>query len=159
SGVLSHENGLVLARAGEGDKERNLFQGMTGDGKKRGGGVRFLADLGLLDRRDRAAKGKLGDALVQGKGQKAKLSTAREHCLLAMVNEGLGNRAEQRRELGEAMQLYGTLSDKVMAGAWLVHGYTQAEELGKAAQVLEVMKKQADLNNAKQASLMNYLEA
>src|SRR5262249_43774026 len=159
TGVLSHEYGMALARAGHEDKARALFQGMTAEATMRGRAMRSLAYLDLLHGQYRAAKAKLEDALLQDKVQKANLSTAREHCLLAMVNEGLGNQTEQRRELDEAMRLYDTLTDKVMAGAWLVNGYARAGDGEKAMRVLEVMKKQADPNNAKQASLMNYLEA
>src|SRR5262249_42320333 len=65
TGVLSHEYGMTLARAGQEDKARALFQGMTADATMRGRAMRSLAYLDLLHGQYRAAKAKLEDALLQ----------------------------------------------------------------------------------------------
>jgi len=159
TGVLNHEYGMALARAGQEDKARALFKKILNDPNMHGRAMRSLAYLDLLHGQYHEAKTKLQEALLQDKVQKANLSIVREHCLLAMVYEGMGERVPQVRELDEALQLYPTLNDKVMSGVWMVRGYTRAGRTEQAAQVLETMKKQADANNTKQASLMNYSEA
>jgi eukaryotic-like serine/threonine-protein kinase len=159
TGVINHEYGMALARAGQEDKARALFTSVLNDPTMHGRALRSLAYLDMLHGQYRAAKTKLEEALLQDKAQKSNLSTAREHCILALTYEALGDRAGRLRELDEAMQLYPTLNDKVMAGVWLVRGYARSGQPDKAAQVLEAMKKQADPNNTSQVSLMNYSEA
>jgi serine/threonine protein kinase/tetratricopeptide (TPR) repeat protein len=159
SSVINHEYGMVLARAGQEDKARELFKSVLGDPNMHGRALRSLAYLDLLHGQYRAAKAKLEEALLQDKVQKGNLSTAREHCLLALVYEGMGDRAARLRELDSARELYPTLNDKVMAGIWLVRGYARAGKADQAMVVLDAMKKQADANDIKQASMMNYSEA
>ena len=159
SGVLNHEYGMTLARSGQEDKARELFKSVTSDPEMRGRAFRSLAYLDLYHGRYRTAKASLEEALLQDKAHRYPLSTAREYCLLASVAEGTGERAYSLRQLDQAMQLYPSLNDKVMAGVWLVRGYSRAGQGEKAAQVLEVMKKQADVNNTRQASLLNFSEA
>lgn len=159
SGVINHEYGMTLARAGQEDKARALFQSVLSDPNMHGRALRSLAYLDLLHGQYHQAKTKLEEALLQDKVQKANLSILREHCLLAMVYDGLGERGLQLRELDEASKLYPGVNDKVMSGVWMVRGYARAGHGEQAAQILETMKKQADANNTKQASLMNYSEA
>src|SRR5262249_25963651 len=89
AGVINHEYGMALTRAGQEDKARDLFKSVLADPNMRGRGLRSLAYLDLLHGQYRAAKTKLEEALLQDKLQKANLSTAREHCLLALVYEGM----------------------------------------------------------------------
>src|SRR5262249_9215929 len=144
TGVISHEYGMALARAGQEEKARALFKSMLSDSNMRGRALRSLAYLDLLHGQYREARTKLQGALLQDKALKANLSIVREHCLLAMVYEGMGERGPQVRELDEAMELYPGLNDKVMAGLWMVRGYSRAGRTDQAAQILETMKKQAD---------------
>ena len=159
AGVLNHEYGMALMRSGQEDKARELFKSVLGDPNMHGRGLRSLAYLDLYHGQYRAAKAKLEEALLQDKVQKGNLSIVREHCLLALVYEGMGEQAARLRELNEALQIYPSLNDRVNPGVWLVRGFARAGQTDTAAQVLETMKKQADLNNAEQASLLGYAEA
>src|SRR5262249_6398554 len=87
TGVINHEYGMALARAGQEDKARELFKSVLGDPNMHGRALRSLAYLDLLHGQYRAAKAKLEEALLQDRVQKSNLSAAREHCLLALVYE------------------------------------------------------------------------
>ncbi|HXL21066.1 MAG TPA: protein kinase [Candidatus Dormibacteraeota bacterium] len=159
SGVINHEYGMALTRAGQEDKARELFTSVSANPDMHGRALRSLAYLDLYHGHYRAAKAAFQEALIQDQVHKAALSIAREHCLLALVYEGIGDNTSRVRELNEAMQIYPSLADKVFSGLWLVRGYARAGQTEKAVQVLEAMKKQADPNNTTQASLVNFSEA
>ena len=159
SGVINHEYGMALTQAGQEDKARELFTAVSADPDMRGRALRSLAYLDLYHGHYHAAKAGLEEALLQDKVHSSNLSIAREHCILALAYEGLGDNASRVRELNEALKIYPTLNDRVIGGLWLVRGFARSGEIQKAAPVLESMKKQADPNNTAQASLVNFSEA
>jgi serine/threonine protein kinase/tetratricopeptide (TPR) repeat protein len=158
-GNLTREYGMDLVAGGQEAKARELFTAALANPDTRGLTLRSLAYLDLYHGHYRAAKAGLQEALLLDKSKKASLSIAREHCILGIVFEGLGDNRSRIRELDAAMQLYPLIADKVASGVWLARGYARAGQLDKAAAVLDTMKKQADMNDALQASFINSSEA
>ena len=160
-GNITHEYGMVLVGAGQEARARELFMEASsspGAGTRRLA-FRSLAYLDLYHGHYRAAKAGLKEALLLDQSNKLVLSIAREHCILGIVYEGLGDNGSRIRELDTAMQLYPSIPDKVISGLWLVRGYARAGQLDKAGAVLDTMKKHGDMNSPSQASLINFSEA
>jgi eukaryotic-like serine/threonine-protein kinase len=157
-GNLTREYGLALVKAGQEAKARELYTEALANPDTRGLTLRSLAYLDLYHGRYRVANAGLQEALLFNQSKGIALSAARDHCILSTAYEGLGDTRSQIRELDAAMHLYPSISDKVTTGVWLVRGYARAGQVDKAATVLDTMKKQADMNNALQASFINLSE-
>src|SRR5215467_9052350 len=158
-GNLAREYGNTLARAGQEAKARELFNEVLTNPDTRALTLRSLAYLDLYHGHYRVAKEGLQEAVLSNESKGIPLSAARDHCILSIVYEGLGDTRSQIRELDGAMRFYPSIADKVTSGLWLVRGYARAGQVDKAAAVLDTMKKQADMNNPSQASLVNFSEA
>jgi len=158
-GNLTREYGLELVKGGQEAKARELFTAGLANPDSRGLMLRSLAYLDLYHGQYRAAKARLQEALLLDISKNAPLSIAREHCILGMVYEGLGDNQSSIREIDAALELYPSIADKVNSGVWLVRGYVRAGLADKAAAVLDTMKKQGDMNDPHQASVINYSEA
>ena len=158
NGNLNHEYGFTLIHAGNEAKARKVFDKALALPDLRPRGLRSFAYLDMLHGRYRDAKQGLQEALLLDIARKTALSELREHGLLAMVDEGLGDRASQLRELDQALPLLSTLQDKIRAGLWLGTPYARNGAVAKAAQILETIKPLADLNNPVQASDVHLLE-
>jgi pentatricopeptide repeat protein len=158
-GNLTREYGNALVKAGQEAKARELFTKVLANPDTRGLTLRSLAYLDLYHGHYGAARAGLQEAVLFNQSKGIALSAARDHCLLGLVYEGLGDNRAQARELDAALRLYPSIPDKVISGVWLVRGYARAGQVDKAAAVLNTMKKQADMNNASQASEVNFSEA
>lgn len=158
-GNLTREYGLDLVKAGQEAKARELFTSTLANPDTRNLMLRSLAYLDLYEGQYRTAKARLQEALLLDKTNKAPLSILREHCILASVYEGLGDNRSRIREIDAAMELYPSVPDKVASGSWLARSYARAGMADKAATVVDTMKKQGDMNNSSQASLINFSEA
>ncbi len=158
NGNLNHEYGITLIQAGNEAKAREIFEKALVSPDLRPRGLRSFAYLDLLHGRYREAKPRLQEALLLDTVRKATLSELREHGLLAMVQEGLGNRASRIHELDLALPLLFTLPDKGRPALWLGVAYARSGVVAKAAQILEVVKPHADVNNPVQASDVHLLE-
>ncbi|HTT33620.1 MAG TPA: protein kinase [Methylomirabilota bacterium] len=158
-GNLAHEYGMVLVRAGQEAKAREIFKEAAANPDTRTLALRSLAYLDLYHGHYHAAKASMEEALLLNQSRHVALSAERDHCILALLYEGLGDNKSAIRELDAAMQLYPTIADKMISGHWLSLGYVRAGQVEKAAAVLETMKKQADMNDASHASLINYSQA
>ncbi len=158
-GNLTREYGLDLVRAGQEAKARELFTATLANPDSHGLMLRSVAYLDLYHGRYRAAKAGLQEALLVDESRQVPLSIAREHCILGIVYEGLGDNRSLIREMDAAMKLYPSIPDKVISGVWLVRGYVRAGLADKAAAVVDTMKKQADMNDPSRANLVNFSEA
>jgi eukaryotic-like serine/threonine-protein kinase len=158
-GNLVREYGIDLVKVGQEGKARELFTAALANPDSRGLMLRSLAYLDLYHGHYRAAKASLQEALLLDESRKATLSIAREHCILGIVYEGLGDNRSRIREIDAAMELYPSIPNKVMSGVWLAPGYARAGLVDKATAVVNTMKKQADMNDASQAGLVNFSEA
>ena len=158
NGNLNHEYGITLIQAGNEAKAREVFEKALASPDLRPRGLRSFAYVDLLHGRYREAKPRLQEALLLDTVRKATLSELREHGLLAMVEEGLGNRASRIHELDLALPLLFTLPDKGRPALWLGVAYARSGVVAKAAQILEVVKPHADVNNPVQASDVHLLE-
>ncbi|MGH9650691.1 MAG: tetratricopeptide repeat protein, partial [Terriglobales bacterium] len=158
NGNLNHEYGFTLIHAGNEAKAREVFEKALAFPDLRPRGLRSFAYLDLLHGRYHDAKPRLQEALLLDIARKTALSELREHNLVGMAYEGLGDRASQLRELDQALPLLSTLQDKIRAGLWLGIPYARNGAVAKAAQILEAMKPVADFNNPVQASDVHLLE-
>jgi serine/threonine protein kinase/tetratricopeptide (TPR) repeat protein len=158
-GNLTREYGLALVWAGQEAKARELYTANLANPDTRSLTLRSLAYLDLYDGHYRSAEAHLKEALLLNQSDRAPLSALRNHCILGTVYEGLGDYRSWIRELDAASQLYPSIPDKVNSGLWLVRGYARAHQPDKAAAVLNIMKNQADMNDASQASEVNFSEA
>lgn len=158
-GNLTREYGINLVKGGQEAKARELYTAASANPDSRGLMLRSLAYLDLYHGHYRAAKAGLQEALLLDESNKASLSILREHCILGTVYEGLGDNRSRIHEIDAAMELYPSITDKVSSGVWLVRGYARAGFVDKAAVVVDTIKKQADMNDAHQASLVNFADA
>ena len=158
-GNLTREYGNALVMAGQEAKARELFTEALANPDTQGLTLRSLAYLDLYHGHYRAARAGLQEALLFNQSKGITLSAARDHCILGLVYEGLGDNRSQIRELDAALRIYPSIADKVTSGLWLVRGYARAGQVDKAAAVLDTMKKQADMSDASQASQVNFCEA
>jgi pentatricopeptide repeat protein len=158
-GNLTREYGNTLVRAGQEAKARELFNEALANPDTRALTLRSLAYLDLYHGHYRVAKAGLQQSLLLNESKGITLSAARDHCILSIVYEGLGDTRSQIRELDAALRLYPSIPDKVTSGIWLIRGYSRAGQVEKAASILDTMKKQADMNNPLQASFVNFSEA
>ncbi len=158
SGNLNHEYGFTLIQAGNEAKAREVFEKALASEDLRPRGLRSFAYLDLLHGRYRDAKPRLQEALLLDTARKTPLSELREHNLLGFVYEGLSDRASRIRELDLALPLFSPLAEKGRPGVWLGTSYARSGVVAKAAQILDAVKPQADLNNPVQASDLHLLE-
>lgn len=158
-GNLTREYGLALVLAGQEAKARELYMANLANPETRSLTLRSLAYLDLYDGHYRSAEARLKEALLLNQSDRAPLSTLRNQCILGTVYEGLGDHGSWNRELDAASQIYPSIPDKVSSGLWLVRGYARVNQPDKAAAVLEVMEKQADMTDPSQASEVNFSEA
>ena len=158
-GNITSEYGMMLVRAGQEAKARELFKEAAGNPDTRGLALRAMAYVDLYHGHYKSAKENLEQALLVSESRQISLSVLRVHCILGLVYEGMGDNRARLRELDAAMQLYPSVADKVISGDWLLPGYARAGQVEKAATLLEEMKKRGDMDNASQASLINFSEA
>jgi len=158
-GNIASEYAMVLVRAGQEAKARELLTAAKANPDAGRLAVRSLAYLDLYHGHYKSAKDGFEQALLLDQSTNYALSILRDHCILSLVYEGMGDNRARLRELDAAMQLYPSVANKVISGDWLLPGYARARQVEKAAAVLEAMKKQGDMDNASQASLINFSEA
>ena len=160
-GNLTGEYAMTLVRSGQEDQARRVLTAALSnpDADARRLAHRSLAYVDLYHGQYRTAKTHLQEALLLDQSQKSALSIAREHCILGLLYDGLGDQQSRIRELDAAMALYPSISDKVMSGLWLVRGYARSLQLDRAAGVLDTMKKHGDMSNVAQASEISFSEA
>ena len=158
SGSLNHEYGMALVAAGKEDKAREVFDMALKKPESRPRGLRSLAWLDFYHGKYKEARARLEEAVLLDHASHADLSEVRERNLLALVYEGQGDSAAQRRELDRAMLLYPTLSLPVRPGLWLGSAYARKGAVEQAARILEIVKSRADLSNPEQASDLHLLE-
>jgi len=158
-GNIASEYGMMLVRAGQEAKARELFTEAAANPDTRGLALRAMAYIDLYHGHYKSAKENLEQALLLNESRQVSLSVLRVHCILGLVYGGMGDNRARLRELDAAMQIYPSVADKVISGNWLLPGYARTGQVEKAAAVLETMKKQGDMDNASQASLINFSEA
>jgi serine/threonine protein kinase/Tfp pilus assembly protein PilF len=158
NGNLNHEYGFTLIQAGNEAKGREVLEKALGVPDLKPRGLRSLAYLDLFHGRYRDAKPRLQEALLLDTARQAPLSELREHNLIGLVYDGLGDRAAWIRELDQALPLFLGLPEKGRPAVWIGVAYARNGVAAKAAQILEAVKPLADLNNAMQASDLHLLE-
>ena len=156
---LNHEYGMTVFQAGDEAKAREVFALAVAKPDLKPRGLRSLAWLDLYRGKYAAAKPRLQEALLLDTVQKWDLSILREHNLLAIVAEGQGDRTGCFRELALAVPFLPAVGPKLSAGLWLGMQYVRCGNAAKAAEILEKVQPEADLNSPEQASDLHVLQA
>ncbi len=157
-GNVNREYGFTLVSNGEDQKAEQLFTALLGQPQTRENGLRSLAFLDLYHGRYANAQGRLQQSLDLLRGQSSPLSEARVHLLLAIVAEGRGDAAEERRNLDEAMARLNEIQVKVVFGALLGDAYARAGFVNQAKKVAAVITPLADQSSAEQMGYLHLLE-
>ncbi len=158
NGNLNHEYGFTLVKAGHSEKAREVFNKALAAGNK-SAALRSLAMLDMYEGKYRQARQRLEDAILLNSSAKAALSESRNHLFLSMLYEGQGRRAESAAELARAVEdMYASGSAPWLA-VRIAIAYIHLGDINRALGLLELARKNRDLNSPEQRSDMHRLEA
>ncbi len=155
AGDTAREYGFLLVQNGEEQKAEQLFSGLLEKRETRERGMRSLALIDSYHGRFASARKRFDECLTILQNQQAALSKARVHLLLAIVAEGQGDVAMERRELDASFDNFAALGPKVIIGAWIGGQYLRAGELDKAVKIESII---APLTDSKSAEQRGYLQ-
>ena len=139
AGDTAREYGFLLVQNGEEQKAEQLFSGLLEKRETRERGMRSLALIDSYHGRFASARKRFDECLTILQNQQAALSKARVHLLLAIVAEGQGDVAMERRELDASFDNFAALGPKVIIGAWIGGQYLRAGELDKAVKIESII--------------------
>jgi eukaryotic-like serine/threonine-protein kinase len=155
AGDTAREYGFLLVQNGEEQKAEQLFSGLLEKRETRERGMRSLALIDSYHGRFASARKRFDECLTILQNQQAALSKARVHLLLAIVAEGQGDVAMERRELDASFDNFAALGPKVIIGAWIGGQYLRAGALDKAVKIESII---APLTDSKSAEQRGYLQ-
>ncbi len=158
AGDTSREYGFLLIQNGEDQKAAEIFTGMLEEGLTRESGQRSLALLDTYHGRFASARKRFDECLAILQTQQAALSKARVHLWLAIIADGQGDAATERRELDASFDNFEALGPKVIFGAWLGAQYLRAGSLDKAEKIESLIVPLTDSNNAEQRGYLQLLQ-
>jgi lipopolysaccharide biosynthesis regulator YciM len=131
---------------------------MLAQPKTRENGLRSLAFLDLYRGQYASAQNRLQQSLDLLRGQNAVLSLARVHLLLAIVDEGRGNLAAERRNLDIALSNLNDIQTKVVFGSMLGAAYARAGLADQAQKIAAIITPLADQKNLEQMAYLHLLQ-
>jgi DNA-binding winged helix-turn-helix (wHTH) protein/tetratricopeptide (TPR) repeat protein len=155
---LNREYGFTLVLNGEDQKAEQVFSQMLAQPKTRENGLRSLAFLDLYRGQYASAQNRLQQSLDLLRGQNAVLSLARVHLLLAIVDEGRGNLAAERRNLDIALSNLNDIQTKVVFGSMLGAAYARAGLADQAQKIAAIITPLADQKNLEQMAYLHLLQ-
>lgn len=155
AGDTSREYGFLLIQNGDDQKAQQVFTAMLDKPETRENGLRSLALLDTYHGRFASARKRFEQCLTILQDQQAALSKARVHLWLAIVADGQGDTATERRELAASFDNFEALGPKVIFGAWLGGQYLRAGALDKAEKMESLI---APLTDSKSAEQRGYLQ-
>jgi eukaryotic-like serine/threonine-protein kinase len=158
AGNVSREYGFTLVANGEGDKAQRVFSGMLADPATREDGMRSLALLDLYRGQYNSAHSRLEQSLDILEGRKAAFGVMRIHVLLAIVAEGQGNPAEQKRQLDTALAGMKDIQKTVAYGAILGDAYARAGYAEQAGKLGAMITPVADPKSGEQVGYVDLLK-
>lgn len=157
SGTLNHEYGFTCLLSGNEAKAREVFAIALAKPDFRARGSRSLALLELYKGRHREARTRLQESILDNEAAKRALNAARDHLFMSIVMDGQGNWAGRLGELDKVAKYLPEIGPKVWLGARLGVGYVRAGALHKAAQALEIVRKN-NQQNSEDSSNLHQLE-
>ncbi len=161
-GNLNHEYGFTFAESGQLDKARKVFDLALEEPKLKGRGSRSHAILDLFEGKYGTARTRFKDAISFDDLNQTPLSASRDHHYLAMVFEGLEDKAQQRIELDKAARSLKAAEAKLGPQVWLATlvgvSYARSGAAERAGQILEGVRKEADLQSPEESSRLHRLE-
>ena len=155
AGDTAREYGFLLVQNGEEQKAEQIFYGLLEKPETRERGMRSLALIDTYHGRFASARKRFDECLTILQNQQAALSKARVHLWLAIVADGQGDAATQRRELDASFENFEALGPKVIFGAWLGRQYLRAGALDKARKIESLI---APLTDSKSGEQRGYLQ-
>jgi DNA-binding winged helix-turn-helix (wHTH) protein/tetratricopeptide (TPR) repeat protein len=158
TGDVSREYGFTLVANGQDEKAAQIFSGLLTNRETRESGLRSLAFLDLYHGRYASARSHFEQSLEIVRKMNFPLSLARLHLCLAIVAEGLGDRAEQRKNLDAASSYLEDIQAKVVFGAMLGDAYARAGMVEQAGKIAATIAPLVDDNSAEQLGYWHLLQ-
>jgi tetratricopeptide (TPR) repeat protein len=158
SGNLNHEYGFALVKNGEEARARAVFRQAVEKPEMKAAGLRSMALLDMYRGRYREARARLEEAILLNQAAKAGLSEARNRLFLATVLEGQGEGRARLAQMDRALEKLESLPPQVWLAALVGRGFARASALPTAERVLALVRKQADIQDARQSSDLHLLE-
>ncbi|MFY9803001.1 MAG: winged helix-turn-helix domain-containing protein [Candidatus Acidiferrales bacterium] len=158
AGNINREYGFTLVANGEDEKAEQVFTALLAKPETRENGLRSLAFLDLYRGRYASAQSRSEESLEIVRTHHSALSVARVQLLLAIIADGKGNRAEQKRQLDAALGGLKDIQEKVVFGAMLGDAYARAGYTEQAQKIAALIMPLADRNSSEQsgnADLLN----
>jgi hypothetical protein len=119
AGTVNREYGFALVANGQDEKAQQVFSALLAKPETRENGLRSFAFLDLYHGRYASAQARVQQSLEIVKAHGSALSVARIQLLLAIIAEGRGDAAEQRRQLDAAVAGLPDIQEKVVYEAIL----------------------------------------
>lgn len=116
AGNVNREYGFTLVANREDEKAEQVFSALLAKPETRENGMRSLAFLDLYHGRYASAQARVEQSLEILKAHGSPLNVARIHLLLAIIAEGRGDAAEQRRQLDAAVACQTSRKKSFLAG-------------------------------------------
>jgi tetratricopeptide (TPR) repeat protein len=159
SGVLNHEYGFTLIKAGNEQKARQVFDKALAKPATKAAGLRSIALLELTHGRYAEAKTRLTEAILDHAAANRTLSKARDHAHLAIVLDGMGDARGNQRELDLAAALMAKMPEQLWMGATIGARLARAGAAGKAAGLEKAMASHVDQKSDNDRSSLHRLQA
>ena len=158
AGNVNREYGFTLVANGQDEKAEQVFSSLLAKPETRENGLRSLAFLDLYHGRYASAHARVQQSLAILGPQGLPLSRARMHLLLAIVAEGRGDAAEQRRQLDAAVAGLPDIQEKVVYGAILGDACARAGSVDQAQKTLLMIAPLADPHSSEQVGYVDLLK-
>ncbi len=158
AGNIGREYGFTLVANGENDKAQQVFTGLLGNPATRESAMRSLAFLDLYRGQYKSAKDRLQQSQELLGEHASPLSVARIHLALAVVADGQGDTAEEKRQLDAAEAGLKDIQEKVDFGAMVGDAYARAGHAEQAQKIAAMIEPLEDKNNSEQAGRVDLLK-
>jgi eukaryotic-like serine/threonine-protein kinase len=158
AGNVNREYGFTLVANGQDEKAEQVFLSLLAKPETRENGLRSLAFLDLYHGRYASAQVRAEQSLEILKTHGSPLSLARIHLLLAIIAEGRGDAAEQRRQLDAAVAGLPDIQEKVVYGGVLSDACARAGLVDRAQKILLMIAPLADPRSSEQVGYVDLLK-
>ncbi len=158
AGNINREYGMALVGDGEEQKAVSVFSDLLEKPARRADGLRSLAFLDLYHGRYSAAQTHLQEALQIDENNHDNFPIARDHFLLAVVAEGVGDSSARLQQLDAAVANLKNMGPKVEWGSIVGQEYVRAGALAKAAILLEFITPLGDAHDNGQQGYVHLLQ-
>jgi eukaryotic-like serine/threonine-protein kinase len=158
AGNVNREYGFALVANGQDEKAEQVFSTLLAKPETRESGLRSLAFLDLYHGRYASAQTRVQQSLEILNAHGSPLGVARIHLLLAIIAEGRGDAAEQRRQLDASVAVLPDIQEKVVYGAILGDACARAGLVDQAQKILLMIAPLADPRSSEQVGYVDLLK-